>query len=376
MRPFAGLIDPVIIEAAEPFDFPGAVPRQTADAVSLWMARDLGPDLLSGLGSAAEDERAVALDAAMSELLARAREAIAAAAISEDAERRLRVQLGSEETRRRLPSVLVALKCRAVIGKSRDFGRAANAISEEASLAMALQSMPLQDPSVAALLMQAAMGEVAQPGRIVSALGRITNSPSEAAVTRAGFAPLIEALLAHAQNQLQPMRQAGPFRDIDRCCAAVERFHRLSRAVAGYIEMSRTGRWAMVVAGLTRAASEAIEPQLRDIVPEVNHLLRGGEASEHDQSFHALNGMYLLATVRDCRDSLALNTLIEPLWVKVGQAIDIHTRRHLETLRANPGDALAATSLEAGIKLAELRFGAEHAEILRKARETTRQRTH
>ncbi|SFZ85863.1 hypothetical protein SAMN02983003_3035 [Devosia enhydra] len=372
---FAGLIDGVLVRAPQPFVFAGAIDDTTAQSVWTWMKRDLAPDLVAALAGAPPAEQAESLDGLMGTLLTRARDAIAAASTSEDAERRMRVQLGGEDVVSRLPAVLTALRCRAVIGKARDFGRATNAMTDEAALAGALQSMPLQDQTVAGLLMHAAMGEVQQPARIMSALIRLVGSGSEAAIGRAGYAPLVEALLAHAQNQLGAMEGQGPFRDIDRACAALERFHRLSRAVTGYVEFAPLGRWTGVVSGLTRHASDRVALHLRDMVPTLSRALRGDSASdEHESGLEAFNAMYMLATARDCRDSLALNTLIDPLWQQVGQVIEHHSERQREALRTHEPTAVRLARYDRAVRLVELRFGAEHAEILRRAREAATRR--
>ncbi|MGV3650873.1 MAG: hypothetical protein ACO1OK_05570 [Devosia sp.] len=366
------MIDAVLVRAGYPFAFPGAIDVVTAQAVSTWMTRDLGADLVAGRAPA---DRAEALEGAMATLLARARDAMAAAATSEDAERRMRVQLGGEDIVARLPAVLTALRCRAVIAKARDFGRATNAMADEAALAAALQSMPLQDQTVAALLMQAAMGEVLQPARIMSALVRVVGSGGEAAIGRAGYAPLVDALLAHAQNQLGAMEGQGPFRDIDRACGALERFHRLSRAVTGYVEFAPLGRWTGIVSGLTRQASDRVTLHLRDMVPTLSRALRGdGTSDEHESGLEAFNAMYMLATARDCRDSLALNTLIDPLWQQVGQVIEHHSERQREALRIHEPTAARLARYDRAVRLVELRFGPDHAEILRRARDAAPRR--
>src|SRR3569833_4244974 len=107
--------------------------------------------------------------------------------------------LAGEEALERLPTVLNALRCRGLLEKAQGFGRAANGMAEEAALALALQSMPLNDQPVAALLQQAAVGQVAKPAKLVTAAIRIAGGTTEILLNKAGFAPLIEALLAHAQ---------------------------------------------------------------------------------------------------------------------------------------------------------------------------------
>src|SRR5690606_17556438 len=139
-----------------------------------------------------------ALEALIPDLLTRARAAIAEAQGKPEVTRRIKMQLGAEDAWDKLPTVLNALRCRNLLDKAQSFGRAANSMGDEAALALALQSMPLQDHAVASLLMMAAVGQVASPARLVTAAIRIANSAAEPALVRAGFGPLIDACLAHA----------------------------------------------------------------------------------------------------------------------------------------------------------------------------------
>jgi hypothetical protein len=377
-KAFFGLIDSVLVDEPANFEFDGAIPRSHAVAAWTWMLRDLAADVIDPDTPADDPASARALDALLPDLLARARAAVAAASGTHDAERRLKVQLGGEEAWERLPAVLNALKCRALLDKAQSFGRAVNGMSDEASLVMALQSMPMQDQGIAALLMQAAVGQVANPSRLMTAVIRIAGSASEAAIQRASFGPLVDALLAHAQSQIPALIQMGPFADIDLTCRAIDRFHRLIRSVNGFVELGRSGRWAMIVSALTKAVSERVEPKLRDVVPDVNKALRrqreGTDRFDGDLLLSALNGVYILATVRDCRDSLALNAAFDQAWTQIGQALEIHIQRNLEILRQNPADTTTSQRLDAAIKMAELRFNVEYADVLRRAKETAEKR--
>ncbi|MEO8882459.1 MAG: hypothetical protein ABI377_03425, partial [Devosia sp.] len=136
---------------------------------------------------------------------------------------------------------------------------------------------------------------------------------------------------------------------------------------------SRPGRWAPIIAALTTAVSDRLAPKLRDLLPDVNHALRrqrdGADWLDGDSLLSALGGFYLLAAVRDCRDSLALNELFEETWNRTGQSLDMHLTRNLDALRDNPGDTIIEARVEGGIKMAELRFGPDYAMILRQARD-------
>jgi hypothetical protein len=377
-KPFFGAIESVLVEEPVDYDFDGAISREHAFAAWTWIVRDLAADLVDPNADETDPAILAAFDALLPELLSRARTALAAAPASFDAERKLKTQLGGEEPWRRLPIVLNALKCRSLLDKAQAFGRATNGMQDEAALATALQSMPLSDKAIAALLMQAALGQVANPSRLVTAVIRIAGSATEDAVIRTGFAPLIDATLAHAQNQIPALIQIGPFADIDLTCRAIDRFHRLIRAVNGYVELNRNGRWAMIVAALTKQVSSRVEPRLREVPMDVNKALRrvreANDRLDSDQLLAALNGVYVMTTVRDARDSLALNALFDQAWTQVGQALEINIQRNLDILRQNPADRITSERLDASIKMAELRFNPEYAEVLRRAKEAAEKR--
>jgi hypothetical protein len=376
-KPFFGVIDSVIVEEPVEFDFDGAVSREHAAAVWTWVVRDVAADLIDPEVDESDPATLAALNALLPELMSRVRTAMAAAAASRETERRTIVAVGGEEPWRKLPTVLNALKCKNLLDKAQAFGRATNGMPDEAALASALQAMPLSDPAVAALLMQAAVGQVANPSRLMTAVVRITGAPTELAIVRAGFTPLVDAILSHAQNQIPALLQVGPFADIDLLCRAVDRFHRLARAINGYVELQRNGQWAMVLGALTKSVSERVEPRLRDVAANVNMAMRrpnGADRLDADQLLAALNGVYVLAAVRDARDSLALNAVFDQTWAQLGQSLELHIERTLEHYRHNPADRVAGERLDAVIKMAEIRFNAEYADVLRRAKEAAEKR--
>jgi hypothetical protein len=133
----------------------------------------------------------------------------------------------------------------------------------------------------------------------------------------------------------------------------------------------------MIAAALTKAASERIEPKLRNVAPDLNVALRRREGTDRvdgDQILLALNGIYLLATVRDSRDSLAVNAVFDQAWAQTGQALEIHIERNLETLRRNPADKGSSVRLDAALKMAEVRFNQEYAETMRRAKDVAERR--
>jgi len=84
--------------------------------------------------------------------------------------------------------------------------------------------------------------------------------------------------------------------------------------------------------------------------------------------------MYLLATVRDSRDSLAVNAVFDQTWAQTGQALEIHIDRLLQQTRTNPADQVLAHRFDAALKMVEIRFGQDYADTIRRARGTIERR--
>ena len=378
VRPFAGVIDAVLVREPVLFAFAGSVAQTHAEAIWTWVCRDLCPDLVAADSLADGRFSTADIERVMPDLLARIKEHLALVAADPDKDRRLRATLGSIEAREALPTLVLALRNRLLLGKAVAFGRAVNAITDDAALGAALQSMPLKDTALASLLFHAAMGQIANPTRLVTTIIKLSGNATEAAVTRQGFSPVIEAMLAHGQNQLHLLQPAGAFADIDLICRGLERFHRLVRALTGYIEFARGSRWATVLSTLTKQVSERIEPRLRDVVGDINQAMRrgreGSDRLDDDRILAAINGIYLLAAVRECRDSLALNAVFDQAWSQAGQALEMHLQRNLDLIRKHPGDPVIGARLDAGIKMAEVRFNTEYAETLRRARAAAERR--
>lgn len=380
LSPFAGMIDPVIVEDPASFAFAGCVNRASANAAWVWVYRDLCADLIRREAIDAGTLSAADLEPVMPQVLARMKDSLARAANDAEEALRLRAMLGGEDERAAMPAVLNALRGRALLTKAQTFGRALNTMTDDAALTVALQSMPLQDPALASLLFQAALGHVANPTRLVTAVIKLAGNGTEAAVARSGFSPLIEAILAHAQNQVHLLRpNAGAFADIDLVCRALDRFHRLVRSLSGYVEFARGSLWASALSAITKQASDNIEPRLRDVVTDINLALRRARETatdrlDSDRILAAINGVYLLSSVRACRDSLALNAVFDQVWSQSAQTLEHYLQRNLDLLRANPADPMVSARLDAGIKMAEIRFNPEYAETLRRARAAAERR--
>lgn len=379
IRPFAGLIDAVLVEEPVHQSFSGSLSRGAAGQIWTWIVRDLCPDLISLDGVTNGNFKASDFEPLVPEVLTRIKSGFDAAQDSVEAARRLRAQVGRDDAMPLIEVARSALRNRALLGKAQTFGKAINGMTEDAALGVALQSMPLADPKLAALLFHAALGHVSNPTRLVTAVIKLSGGATEGAVLRQGFGPMIDAYLAHAQNQIHLLHFNGPFADIDMACRSLTRFHRLVRALTGYIEMERGSRITQILTGITKQVSDRVEPRLKEVPTDINFAMRrpreGADRLDTDRLLSAINGVYLLSTVRDCRDSLALNAVFDHAWSQAGEALELHIQRNLDLLRQQPGDQMIGARLDAAIKMAEVRFNPEYAETLKRARAAAERRS-
>jgi hypothetical protein len=207
---------------------------------------------------------------------------------------------------------------------------------------------------------------------------KLSGNASEQVIARNGFGPLIEAILGQAQNQLKNLQLGGPFADIDMACRSLDRFHRLVRSLTGYIEFARGSRSTQMLSTITKMVSDRVEPRLKEVVTDLNQAMRrpreGTDRIDNDRLLGAINGVYLLSAVRDCRDSLALNAVFDQAWSQTGQALELHIQRNLDLLRQDSDDAMTGERLNAAIKMAEIRFNPEYADTLKRARAAAERR--
>ncbi len=369
------LLGPLLVNSPVLFVSDGAIERQHAHAVWTWLLRDVDKSLTgqAHLLSTGDSHDNSLADFALhiAGLIAQARETNEK---NPDAARRFQIQLGGEIVHERLPIIEAALRNFLLIEKAVAYGRAINGVTDENSLKLALQTFPMDDPGVASLMMHAALGQIANPVRLVWAVTEISGGQTQNAVTRSGFAPVIIALLAHAQNQISLFASSNTrFSDIDLICRGLARYHRFIRAVSNITQNDKSCEWSQMVASIVRKMSELIEPRLIKVDSDIRQALRkprtGPDIVDPNLQLDALNGLYLLAAVREALDSLALNSLVNRLWSEVGQALEVLIERNLDMFRKSPDSEFAAKRLDTSIKMAKIRFNPEYAGIIIRARD-------
>ncbi|HHG89045.1 MAG TPA: hypothetical protein ENJ90_01020 [Devosia sp.] len=370
------LIGPVLVDPPVLYPFKGAVQKAHAIAVWNWLIRDINPDFVQEAARALSPQAMTGSRSVFPLELADAiSRACRVASKDEEALRRLCVQIGGDEVYQSLDQIQNALRHHQLLPQAVAFGRAINNVHDEEALALALNSFPVNDPAVAALMMHAALGPVKSPYRLVSVILGMADAPTQQGIEAAGLGPVVEAILAHAQNQLGVFTDSyGKFADIDLACRALDRFNRLIVAVSIITQNDRNCLWGEQASGLIREISGMIEPRLARLDSDIRVSLRkprtGADRTDPELILDALNGLYLLVAVKAAKESLALNSIVSTLWATTGRDLETLMSRSLEAFRKEPQNPVLLERLNAGIKMAEVRFNPEYAAILIRARDT------
>jgi hypothetical protein len=371
--------DAILVGDDAKFEFDGSLQRSHMISIWVWLRRDVMPEIKEIFDEVDNiDEAKKVLQPYLPKLAVKAGDVVLAASANSVDERHLIAQIGGEEVKDRLQIILNILRSQSLLSKAIKFGRTANGLSE-AELSEALLSLPLKEARVSPLLFHALIGQVKDPARLLLSVCETTGGSSEVVYKGAGFGPLIDGILAHAQNQIAIVdSQAGHFGDFDLVCRAIIRFHYLMRAVTGYVELGRGSVWHNVSAELTKLMAKRIEPRLNVVSFNINASLRkprsGPDIVDADQLLSALNGIYLLMAVRDAKESLALNALFEKVWSETGKNMEILIDRNIEMFKQDPLNAIVSERLDMGIKMAAVRFGKEYGEVLAKSKEAISRR--
>lgn len=373
---FLSAIGHVLVDEPVFHQFAGAIDRAHARSIWTWFAREIAPEDVARLADAVASgaEANAAFDMLLPDFLEKLKATLAEEEGNLEIERRNTIQMGGEAPRKRLPYVIMAMRRRPLLEQAVNFGNAVGSLQDETTLAGALQTINIGNAVTRALWMQAMVGYISNPSRIMAAAVKLAGGQSAAHINHAGFAPLVEAVLCHAQSQIGKLSsQPSVFSDLDLACKAVDRYHRLMRAINHTLEIDRKSPWGSIITDLTGRISERLDRPMREIAVNVTLAMRrpreGADRIDADQVLKALNSMFLLATVRHCRDSLAVNALLDQAWSETGQALEVLVARALDMYRTNPADPILRERLDAGIKMAEIRYNTEYADILRRARD-------
>ncbi len=374
------ILGPLLVGGRPHFDPPGAILVSDAEAIWTWLERDVVPELSAQARKALQQDGNPEILATFTKsLAAQIAEQLQFAQDEPDLLRRIRVQIGDEAAFAHLRHVASGFRCQPYLGKAVAFGRALDRQKDEQAVGLSLSSFPAKNSALMPMLMHAAMSQVSNPARIVTVVTRLSGGATERAITQSGFDTIIDAMTAHAQNQLSLIGDKGHFTDMDLVCRAILRLHAFIRGISIIVENDGHSRWAGRSAKLVAHISDQLAPRIQRVEADVRQALRPSRAGsggiESDALLEALNGLYLLTTVREARDSFGVNSVLDSAWTQTGQVLETLISRNLEAYKMEPNDDEVARRLEAAIDMARIRFNPEYAEVIERAKEGALRRT-
>lgn len=372
----AGALSPVLLDV-EPVIPGAALYAKHLNDFWVWFARDVAPEFASDLDLmiAAEPDRAVELFADAAAMIVSLSEGALAAAETEEQRKRVAVQLGGNDVLESVPAILSCVAQVKMLHRAAEFGGVMGELDSARRISLALQSVELPKGSFRRYWCLAAIGSIPDPFEFIGAMVMAAESDTEADLKNAGLGIWMDAFIIDAQRQDQLVKgSVGLFADVDLACKAIHRFHTIARAMVLQLELPANSVWGVSLKRLTKDISQEIEPKLEGVVRDVTLALRpardGADRCDEDAVLQALNGLYLLATARDSRDSLAVNAVTERVWSQTGQTIETLLNRSIDALRdIGPEREVALRRVDAGIKMAGIRFGTDYAQVIERSRD-------
>ncbi|PLX39074.1 MAG: hypothetical protein C0606_00580 [Hyphomicrobiales bacterium] len=162
----------------------------------------------------------------------------------------------------------------------------------------------------------------------------------------------------------------------DQLLESLRAYHLVQRKLAVEIDLDSAPDWFAIVASARRDISEAIKAQIEPVAGMVNRTLRHNPANEASARFDdyeaedAERGLAILAEVRRCRESFALNEVLTVTWRRVEQALELLSAALLETLRKSTGHAAEVVDrkLASALHFSSMVFGEEYTKTMRRSR--------
>jgi hypothetical protein len=163
---------------------------------------------------------------------------------------------------------------------------------------------------------------------------------------------------------------------------AVKTFGAAARSLVNEIEISPMGALGKKLGALRNNMAEVLRPRLEDIVPRAHRLVRPrreDKASAHGLDPYELQALFrnvgVLVAIRPYAEETALSAVTTRAWSELRDILETGMPLLLDRLRNETGDSRRPLQarLEAAVTLCEQVFGAQYAQLQRKAVELAAQ---
>lgn len=232
----------------------------------------------------------------------------------------------------------------------------------------------MANSSDADLIAAGLSGRLSSPvilARIASAAAR-SEDPRE--IRRLPTFVFVDVALSGLERMI--VRCEGAIRSPGRVAFAIEqikKFHDGVRALMTAIQVDEDSVWRQRMSQLRRDMSEIVEDEIDGVIPAVRrsfHLSANAVPSAED-ALEAEKAVAVFAMARRCRDSLAVNEILNRTVQPLEQAVDLYGRELFERMRKARGEALDRFSAvsENLLRIAEHLQGEDYAQSLRRSRD-------
>ncbi len=375
-RAFFAPLAPFLIDAPGLPSRPGRILVESAFGIWNWLEREALASEIAG--AMAYDEPAAEAAAALrARVFARAEEEIAAARRVPKGILRLEAALGGEEPLKDLQRLPVAFEVAEGPAATLLAALPASIAPEPAALRAAAQAVAAaagEKPEHLPWLYAAMVHRLPSPVLLPRLAIALAGSSSPIALAGSPHGAAIDLLVTEIEAEAARLvRDRGDRRPVAPCSAAIARFHALVHETAAILDLAKAPRWAGRLAAAKTRISAEIEREIDGAGGLVRRVLgkRGGaDAPDAADLADAERALAFLAAGEAAKESLALNQSLATLSRDVGKSLSGYLDPLLNSLRRlSPADReTALPRVDAGIRLAELHFGAEYAASLRRIR--------
>ncbi len=387
-RLFFQPLEPFLVDDVATHKHPGRIARVALEPIWEWICRDLLP----GEAKAVTEEVARAIsqnDNARADDLARnfqdrvalrMREALAAAATDDKAQRRLAAQIATPRAIEDIQAILSVLKARDRLAEFGDRLPGHIKSLSDSSLDNAkalLDSIPGTDREMFLHGLLVVMSRLAAPWQLIRIATRAAGSDAAARVAETPYAITVGIVLAEMERMVGELKSELRTGRGVAVGALLKSIHDAARGLRTEIALSVDSPWGRHLAALRTDISNLLKGEIESMPGRVRRLLRPRAAKEIapgslvDRS-EVVDTEALIAFVDTCRlyaSELAINEVTQRAWLELQQYLEANTQGLVDALR-QAGDRdrnFRQSQLDAAVRFSSTVFGADYASLLAKA---------
>lgn len=380
-------LEPFLV--AEPLEakVTARIARQSLAPVWIWLTRDALPREIRQVQTAVADAlsrrdeaRATGLVADMVPVLTtHCHNAIAEAATSDLARKKLIARIGGERVLEDLPDILMVLQHHEAIAATAAKSPATvRNLADEglANVRSLLDPVAGTRPDLIPFCLALFQNRLVQRAHLVRLAIDAVDSDNPVKIAGSGYRQAVDLVICEIERSALRVTDALIGRRMDLAIAGVKEFHDTVRSLRTDMSLSGDGPWQRRLSRLRADLAKRLTVELESLPGEIRRLLRPrqkGEAPQEALSEDIVMEMEarldLLATCRQFASEIALNELTLRISSEIQAYLDPTLTQLLEAIRSAPDTdrALKISQIEAAVRFSARIFGPSYAQLLQKA---------